>query len=411
MNKHKHITLDDRIKIKSMIIDNHSLRSIASSLQMNVTSISREIKRNRTFFQGYVGDRCKHVKQCRKGNDYCRSCPSYEKDVCSCLSNAPWVCDGCENVKGCKKHKYRYSPRTANEYATKRLVNSRKKYQRSSEEIANINKLLTPLIKVQHQSLSHIFATHKKQLDVSLSTLYRYIDDGILEIKNCDLPARVRYRKHKKRIQTVDTKVRIGRTITDFEAYASIHKHASIFEFDTVVGRRDGAHKVLLTILFRKSTFMLVYLLNEKTTREVVDVFDTLERKLGKENFATLFRIGLTDNGSEFKDVDGLECSDRKKKRMHVFYCDARASNQKGAIEKNHEYIRKYIPKGETFDHLTDLDIKKMVNHINSVIRPGLKNKSPFQMLSKNEKKLIHLLGYTRVKPDDVIVDSTLFNH
>lgn len=410
MNNHKHITTDDRIVIKSMILKKKSLRQIALAINKNVTSISREIKRNRTFHQGHLGDKCKYVKLCRKGPGCDRNCSNYEKDSCIKLISAPWVCDGCENLKYCKKHKYRYLTANADSYASKRLINSRRKLQCDCYEITRINKILTPLIRDKHQSLSHVYATHCDELGLSLSTLYRYIDKGILEINNSDLPARVRYKKHKKYTSSFGYKVRIGRTYTDFKAYCKKHNNANVFEFDTVISHSEGNHKVFLTILFRKSTFMLVFLLNEKTTRAVVDKFDELERRLETVNFANLFRIGLTDNGGEFKDVNGLECLDRKYKRMNVFYCDAGASYQKGAIEKNHEYIRKYIPKGKSFDHLTDEDIKKMVNHINSIIRPRLSNKSPFQMLSKKELKLIQLLGYKAVKPDDVIVDSSLFN-
>ena len=46
--------MDNRIVIKSMIIENKSLRQIALAINKNVTSISRELKRNRTFHQGHL---------------------------------------------------------------------------------------------------------------------------------------------------------------------------------------------------------------------------------------------------------------------------------------------------------------------------------------------------------------------
>ncbi|MDH6367936.1 hypothetical protein M2093_002110, partial [Breznakia sp. PH1-1] len=71
---------------------------------------------------------------------------------------------------------------------------------------------------------------------------------------------------------------------------------------------------------------------------------------------------------------------------------------------------RLYIPQGKNFDHLDDLDIKKMVNHINSVARPQFGNKTPFQMLSRKEKKIISKLGYKEVDPDKVNLNPNLFH-
>ena len=34
------------------------------------------------------------------------------------------------------------------------------------------------------------------------------------------------------------------------------------------------------------------------------------------------------------------------KKRARIYYCDLNRSDQKGALEKNHEYIRYVLPKG-----------------------------------------------------------------
>ena len=38
---------------------------------------------------------------------------------------------------------------------------------------------------------------------------------------------------------------------------------------------------------------------------------------------------------------------------LDVFYCDPYVSNQKGRLEKNHEYIRYVIPKGRSMYRYT----------------------------------------------------------
>ena len=111
---------------------------------------------------------------------------------------------------------------------------------------------------------------------------------------------------------------------------------------------------------------MLAFLRGANTARSVSDVFDGLYSLLGIESFKLLFPVILTDNGSEFsaplaleKDADGI-------RRSRVFYCDPSSSFQKGAIENNHELIRRIIPKGKSFNGLSQPQIQLMMDHINS---------------------------------------------
>ncbi|MFQ6931421.1 MAG: hypothetical protein ACLRR3_10345 [Eubacterium sp.] len=97
---------------------------------------------------------------------------------------------------------------------------------------------------------------------------------------------------------------------------------------DTVKGSRD-AGKCLMTLLFRNSSFMLIFLLPSCTQKAVSDVFDWLYEILGRRTFMKTFRIILTDNGPEFKDPWSIEQDKNGKQRTKVFYCDPYASNQK----------------------------------------------------------------------------------
>lgn len=147
---------------------------------------------------------------------------------------------------------------------------------------------------------------------------------------------------------------------------------------------------------------MMAFIRDRNDSQSVVAIFNEVEAKLGKARFASMFRTVLTDNGSEFSRADELECNDRRLKRCNLFYCNARASQQKGKIEKNHEYIRKFIPQGKSFDHLTQEDIDTMMNHINSTKRVSLGNKSPFECLSKSFAISIKKLGYKELDPNKV---------
>ena len=122
-----------------------------------------------------------------------------------------------------------------------------------------------------------------------------------------------------------------------------------------------------------------------------------LRNKIGLEKYKELFEVILTDNGSEFFNPISLE---KVKGQIvsHVFYCDPGASWQKGAIEKNHEYIRYILPKERSFDKLTEENVDKIKSHINSVSRYSLKGKTPYdtigQIISKN---ILSKLGIERI--------------
>ena len=154
---------------------------------------------------------------------------------------------------------------------------------------------------------------------------------------------------------------------------------------------------------------MLAFIRNRNDAQSVVDIFDSLESNLGHATFASLFHIVLGDNGTEFAYVDALEANHRKRLRCHFFYCDARASQQKACLEKNHEYIRKFFPQVISFNSLSQSDIDTMMNHIKSTKRESLGNKSPFECLTKSQAKAIKKLGYNEIDPSKVILNLSLF--
>ena len=151
---------------------------------------------------------------------------------------------------------------------------------------------------------------------------------------------------------------------------------------DSVIGTVGG--KVLLTIHFPETSFMMAFLRDANTSQSVIDVFDYLYRKLGKELFEKLFPVILTDRGSEFSNPKMIECEPSCGiRRTNVFYCDPSSPYQKGSIEVNHELIRRILPKGTSFDRLTQTDIDQMMNHINSMPRGSLNARAPIQLFAE----------------------------
>ena len=148
---------------------------------------------------------------------------------------------------------------------------------------------------------------------------------------------------------------------------------------DTVEGIKGG--KVLLTLLFRKTKLMLIFLLDRKTKDCVSEKFYFIKDLLGIELYKELFQVILTDNGSEFFNPLAIEMDNSSEIVVsHLFYCDPGKSYQKGSIEKNHEFIRYILPKGSSFDNLNQDKCDLIMNNINNKKRESLNNNSPFDL-------------------------------
>lgn len=436
--KEGQMNLSDRIAIETGISNKDPFKKIGKLLRRHPSTIAHEIKENRTFIPGnyFLRKDCRFVRQhvqhhvcgdesCEENCCRCRSvdcqkyCEKYVSRACHKFEKPPYVCNNCSEKKLCSKDKYIYSAKYADAAATRRRSESRQGIRISDEKKSEMDELITRLVK-KGQPLTHIYAEHEKEMPVCLRTLYNYIDDGELTVRNIDLRRKTGYKKrgkgHQPSLGFANMEFRQGRTYTDFE-YAMKVKYTEdeVVEMDTVKGVR-GQGKRLLTMIFRKNNVMLLFLMPDGKAESVKRVFDYLEAGLGIEVFRRLFPVILTDNGSEFKKVDELELTPDEDSflvyRTSMFYCDPMASWQKGCIEKNHEFIRYAIPKKKSLNPYNQEDITLLMNHINSIKRPGLGNKSPYELVGEDDEdfhELMRLLKMHLIPPDEVHLMPDLF--
>ncbi len=295
------------------------------------------------------------------------------------------------------KYYYKALP-SFNAYKTL-LSESRQGINLTELELSNLDRIVSPLIK-KGQSISHIHKTN--DLPCTRATLYNYVSKNCFSARNIDLPRLVKMKKRKqRRTEPKETQARTNRTYEDFQKYIELHPELPIVEMDTVEGIKGG--RVLLTLLFKNSRLMLAFILYEKTQKEVLRVFNMLEYELGNELFEKTFPIILTDNGIEFGDPLSLEFNNEGIGRTRIFYCNPRASYQKGMIEKNHEFIRYVLPKGTSFDNLLQTDIDLMLNHINSLSRESLNWFAPIDVAKFTlDKTVIKKLNLRKISPHKI---------
>jgi IS30 family transposase len=270
-----------------------------------------------------------------------------------------------------------------------------------------MDSVVSPLI-LQGQTPYQILENHP-EIMCTEKTIYNYIASGVLSVKNLDLPRKVKYKLRKQHSSEINDKgIFEGRSYKDFLVYLEAYPDTNVVEMDTVVGC-EGSHKVFLTLFFRNCKLMLIYLLPDKTAASVKKVFDRLEEKISTLGFCKTFPVILTDRGTEFSKPDELESGIDNIIRTSIYYCDPMASWQKPGIEKNHEYIRYVLPKGTSFDTLSQWDATKLASHINSTARASLNGTPPMKLAQMLlDKDAVNAFGLREISPDDIILTPKL---
>lgn len=427
MPKNKHLTDEERIMIENWLKGRISIKQIALSLNKSTSTISREIRKHAQDKDKYAPyrphNRCTKQRDCQKrylcaNNPSCtrkcsncsqcnKICDDYEEQICTKLFEPPYVCNGCIEESRCVLMKKYYFHKAAHAAYRETLVESRIGANITESELLNLDAFVSPLV-LRGQSVHHIAVNNPNQFSVSEKTLYRYVDGGLFQARNIDMPrvCRIKPRKTKSVEHKVDSGCRIGRTFTEFTAFME-QSGVQVVEMDSVIGRVGG--KALLTLMFKSCDLMLAFIRERNTSQSVIDVFNMIYNLLGADGFKATFPVLLGDNGSEFSNPKGLEYDDMGRQRTKVFYCDPYSSFQKPNVELNHEFIRKVLPKGTSFDHLVQADIDLMMSHINSYSREKLNNKSPFEVFSfLFGKEVLDMLGLSLVPPNEILLKPAL---
>ena len=386
MTKHKHLTLSDRNDIQLGLERGETFKAIGQLILKDPTTVSKEVKRN---------------KQIRDSTSNNLPCPLLDKP--------PFVCNGCSKRRqNCGYQKIFYLAKQAQKKYEQTLVEAREGTPLNSQTFWDMDKIISEGVK-KGQHIYHILKTHN--LDVSSSTVYRHIRKGYLSIAPIDLTRAVKFKERRtSNLPSIPKEAKKGRSYEDFQNYLALNQLNSWLEMDTVMGRTGG--KVLLTFNLSFCNFIFARLLENKTALEVTkhlyDIKNTLHE--ADKDFFQLFPVILTDNGGEFARVDDIEMDVRGESKL--FFCDPNRSDQKGRIEKNHTLIRDILPKGTSFDNLTQEDINLVCSHVNSVKRAALNGKSAYELFAFTYgEEIPKLLGISKIPAEDICQSSKLLQH
>lgn len=380
--KKARLTIEDRMLIEQLLRENYKLKDIARVIEVESSTISREIKYR------------------RKSNN--------SSLICDKTKKYPFVCVNCSKKVHCNKKKFYYNFKEAQKDYENKLKYSRIGIDMSIDEVEYWNDYFKDKIKDKNQPILHIFKNIENEFPKSIQSFYKYVHKGYFSSINDEMLARsfsYKPRNKKEKIKTIskDNIIKKGRKIEDFNNYMLKNPNTNIVEMDTVIGKFED-NKCIMTLYFRKSKLMLMFIIKKYKPSEVYKVFNKIRNLIGDDLYKIMFEVILTDNGWEFSKPEDIEFNhETGEKLINVFYTEPYSSWQKGGIERNHEFIRYIIPKGISFDNLTKKNIIDMMNNINNVQRKSLDYQTPYELFLKQYGEDISKKFHLQQIPKDEI--------
>ena len=312
MRRFKHLSKTDRLRIEAHIKDKKEPKEIAEIIGVHVSTIYRELKRGQY----------EHLN-----SDYTTE--------------------------------MRYSPDIAEERYRENL-----KAKGPDLKIGKDHRLAEHIetkIADEKYSPAAVLGEIKAQglqfnTTISVNTLYSYIEKGIFfRLTNKDLPVKANRKRGYRKVKEAARPPK-GDSIEKRPEEIAKRETFGHWEMDTVVSARPSK-KVLLVLSERLTRDEIVRQLPDKTAASVVQALDELERACGPA-FSTIFQSITCDNGTEFSDCPGIERScTGQGNRTKAFYCHPYSAYERGSNENANKLIRRFLPKGTSFEALTPEEV------------------------------------------------------
>lgn len=391
------LTRHERDTIQRMLERRASCREIARGLGRSPSTVSAEVASHRFV----TAPKARRGERVDASADLSAACPR--------LAAWPRSCNGCGRYRaiGCKRRPHVfYEARAAQLCADSVLVSSRRGIDADEPAAAARLEAIRDCLR-RGLSPEQMAARNGGPVDLSPSTIYRWVSAGYDGMTNMELRRKVGYRPRRRAPTASTTRHSPRRSYAAFLALGE-DVCAAAWEMDTVEGAREDS-ACLLTLLHRPSRLQLALPLEEKTAGCVAGALEGVRAVLGADGTHRVFRAVLTDNGAEFSGEGAIAALiGEGPGETRLFYCDPGRSDQKGACERNHVEIRKLLPKGRglRFDRLAPADLSLAMSHVNSEPRGALGFATPARafraMLGDDAAALLEAYGIEDVPIDEL---------
>lgn len=202
-------------------------------------------------------------------------------------------------------------------------------------------------------------------------TIYNYFDMGLfLNVTYQDLPQKKVVHRRRQRRSKVSLNNRSGESIEKRDPVILDRHEYGHWEMDTVVGGQEKGKSCLLVLSERMTREEIIIKMRDKRSASVVHALNMLERKYGSKTFREKFQTITCDNGVEFLNGEGIEKSRYTKgNRTRLYYCHPYSAYERGTNENINRMIRRFFPKGISFDGVTKKQIQHVEDWINNYPR------------------------------------------
>lgn len=328
MGSYQHFSLVERVKIKTLQLQNLSIRAIGQALGRSHSSISRELRRNH---QGHP------------------QMSGYVPELASILTKN-------------RKSQASQRPRLKSKFI-RAIVQEKLALRWTPEQIAAT------------------IGDYVPGATLSYEAVYQYIYADYRE--GIPLLARSHRQRYPRRYSKKSRAPKIKNRIDIDKRPEEINKRETFghWESDSIVSR--SGKSAINVIHERVSRKIFINKLPDKTSESTKQA---IIRRLSE--LPSHAKGSLTyDNGSENYYHEEINTT----LNMQSYFCKPYHSWEKGAVENSNELIRRYIPKKTNLDLITAHEIGVIEDQINSRPRKCLGFKTPAEVFSsycKNEKSL-----------------------
>lgn len=167
---------------------------------------------------------------------------------------------------------------------------------------------------------------------VCTKTLYNYVDQGLMKIKNIDLPEKVSRKGKHHRVR--ENKKKLGDSIEKRPEEVESREEFGHWEFDSVLGKQGEDEPAVVTMVERKTRICIwLKVLNhtaEALMEAVKAAFEPFADKLTQ-----VFKTITADNGSEFTRLNEF-----KSEGIGVYFTHPYSSFEKGTNECHNKMFR-----------------------------------------------------------------------
>ena len=214
--------------------------------------------------------------------------------------------------------------------------------------------------------------TFQKENTVCTKTLYRYVDFGLLPIKNIDLPEKLS--RNTKQYKARENRKHLGRSIEERPETIDLREEFGHWEIDSVLGRKNENEAAVVALTERKHRNSIWLKVRNHSAEAVDEALDELFEAFG-EKYREVFKTITSDNGSEFANLSRLE-----DKGIGIYFTHPYASCEKGTVECHNRMLRRFIPKGKSIEDYTADEILIFADIINALPRKLLNYRTPEEL-------------------------------